>query len=242
MQSAVPEFDGPKLGNEVKADVHDVRRDKTKVDQSAGLSGTMEIERPRYGGITAGATAGKAQEHQASGQVAGSQTRPRSPIPTADQAGLDADLAAKMAEQEAALAGVKAEVVDWIQTVSGAPMGDASFAEWLHDGKVLCALINAIKPGAIPKVNESTLAFKQMENITYFMNAARDMGVPESSMFGTPDLYEEKNIGSVIQCIYTLGGAVQVNVPEFTGPKLGPPLTTPVFGQETKFGIGHGPE
>nr|ABV22340.1 calponin domain-containing protein [Noctiluca scintillans] len=226
VQSAVPEFDGPKLGNEVKAEVHDVRRDKTKVDQSAGLSGTMEIERPRYGGVTAGATAGKPQEHQAAGQVAGSQTRPRSPIPTADHAGLDADLAAKMAEKEAALAGVKAEVVDWIQTVSGSSIGDASFAEWLHDGKVLCALINAIKPGAIPKVNQSTLAFKQMENITYFMNAARDMGVPESSMFGTPDLYEEKNIGSVIQCIYTLGGAVQVNVPEFTGPKLGTPLHT----------------
>merc|ERR1712107_340059 len=102
-----------------------------------------------------------------------------SPIPTADHAGLDADLAAKMAE-----------VVDWIQTVSGSSIGDASFAEWLHDGKVLFALINAIKPGAIPKVNQSTLAFKQMENITYFMNAARDMGVPESSMFGTPDLYE----------------------------------------------------
>merc|ERR1712135_98421 len=120
-------------------------------------------------------------EHQAAGQVAGSQTRPRSPIPTADHAGLDADLAVKMAEKEAALAGVKAEVVDWIQTVSGSSIGDASFAEWLHDGKVLCALINAIKPGAIPKVNQS---------------------------------------------IYPLGGAVQVNVPEFTGPKLGTPLHT----------------
>ena len=55
---AVPEVDGPKLGNEVKAEIHDVRRDKTKVNQSAGLSGTIEVE------------------HQAAGQVAGSQTRP----------------------------------------------------------------------------------------------------------------------------------------------------------------------
>ena len=121
-------FDGPKLGMEVEAEVHDVRPDEMEVDQSAGLSGTMEIERPRYGGVTAGATARKPQEHQAAGQVAGSQTRPRSPIPTADHAGLDADLAAKMAEKEAALGGVKAEVVDWIQTVSRGFMTGRFFA------------------------------------------------------------------------------------------------------------------
>ena len=147
------------------------------------------------------------------GQEAGSQTRPRSLFPTADMA-------------ETALYEVKAEVVDWIQTVSGSNKGDASVAEWLHDGKVLCALINAIRPGAIPKVNESTSAFEQRENVTYFLSAARDMGVPESYMCGTPALCEEMNIGSVVQCIYALGGAVQVNVPEFMGPKLGTPLTT----------------
>ena len=66
VQSAVPEFDGPKLGNEAEAEAHDVRRDKTKVNQSAGISGTMEVERPRY----------------AAWQAAGSQARPRSSIPT----------------------------------------------------------------------------------------------------------------------------------------------------------------
>ena len=37
MQSAVHEFDGPKLGNEVKAEMYDVRRAKTNASQSAGL-------------------------------------------------------------------------------------------------------------------------------------------------------------------------------------------------------------
>ena len=138
------------------------------VNQSAVLAGTMEIERPSYGGITSGANA---EIPLIKWQEAGSQTRPRSPFPTADMA-------------ETALYEVKAEVVDWIQTVSGSNKGDASVAEWLHDGKVLCALINAIRPGAIPKVNESTSAFEQRENITYFLSAARDMGVPESSMCG----------------------------------------------------------
>ena len=64
-QSAVLEFDGPKLRMEVEAEVPDVRPDETEANQSAGLSGTMEIERSRYRGIAAGATAGKPQEHQA---------------------------------------------------------------------------------------------------------------------------------------------------------------------------------
>ena len=277
---AVPEFDGFKLGNDVKAEAHDVRRDhavqnavsvcggpklRNEVEaeaQSADRVGTVEIERRRY----------------AAGQAAGRQVRPTSPIRFATA--LDADLAVKMAEkaentthftnavrdegvpesstcvgalrvdqvagfsrtmeierpryggitpganaeipfvrqmagQEAG--SLKAEVVDWIQTVSGFSKGDASIAEWLHDGRVLCALINAIRPGAIPKVNEPTSAFDQKESITYFWSAARDMGVLESSMCGTPALGEE-NIGSVVQRIYALGGAVQVNVPGSMGP------------------------
>ena len=37
--------------------------DKTKANHSAGLSGTMEVERPRYRVITTGSTAGK-RKHQ----------------------------------------------------------------------------------------------------------------------------------------------------------------------------------
>ena len=151
VQSAVPGLVDLKLRHEVEAEALDVRRDKAKVDQSAGILGAKEIERLRY----------------VAGQAAGSQARPRSAILT--PAGLDADVAVKMGEKEAALAGMKTGVVDWIQTVSWFPVSDASFATWLHDGKVLCALVNAIRP------NESTLALKQMENITYFMDAARDM-------------------------------------------------------------------
>ena len=88
MQSAVPDFDGLELGNEVEAEIHDVRRDRTKVKQSVSLSGTTEVE------------------HQAAGQDAGSQTRPKSPVLAV--AGLDAGWAVKTASNQAALAGVKA--------------------------------------------------------------------------------------------------------------------------------------
>merc|ERR1711870_63085 len=67
--------------------------------------------------------------------------------------------------------------------------------DWLKSGVVLCNLANQVKPGSIAKINSSTMPFKQMENIKYFMDFARRVGVPESSMFGTPDLYEDKNMG-----------------------------------------------
>ena len=52
-------YDGLKLGNEVKAEIHDVRRDKTRSDQLAGLPGTMDIERLRYRSSAAGAGCGE---------------------------------------------------------------------------------------------------------------------------------------------------------------------------------------
>ena len=77
MRNAMPEVDSLKLGNEVKAAIHEVRCDKTKSDQSAGLSGRLEIECLRNRGITAGATARKPQEHQAGAERLSRCRRPR---------------------------------------------------------------------------------------------------------------------------------------------------------------------
>merc|ERR1712083_234037 len=138
----------------------------------------------------------------------------------ADVAGLDADMKAKQAAKFDT--ELEQQVVDWIQAVTGETKVEGeSTHEWLKSGIVLCKLVNAIQPGTIAKINMGAFPFKQMENITFFMNAARKLGVAESSMFGTPSLYEDKNMGSVIACIYAYGGVVQTNVPSFTGPKLG---------------------
>ena len=49
-----------------------------------------------------------------------------------------------------------------ITSLSGKPQGDATFADWLKDGSVICEAMNALKPGAIKKINASKMAFKQM--------------------------------------------------------------------------------
>ena len=51
-------------------------------------------------------------------------------------------------------------------------------------------------------------------------------GVPESFVFGTPDRYEEKDIGFVIQFMCKLGGMAQVIDPELPERVLDAPQTT----------------
>lgn len=133
--------------------------------------------------------------------------------------GLDADLAAKQAAAHDP--ELEKQVCDWVAAVTGKPQGDASMADWLHDGQVLCAVANAVKPGSVKKVNTSAMVFKQRENITYFQKFCRDCGVPEIAMFGTDDLFDAKNMNSVTKTINMLGGCIQTHVPEFSGPKLG---------------------
>ena len=41
------------------------------------------------------------------------------------------------------------------QVTKESPAPAQSFADWLRDGRVLCALANAIRPGVVPKVNDS---------------------------------------------------------------------------------------
>ena len=52
--------------------------------------------------------------------------------------------------------------------------------------------------------------------------ACREIGVSEHDLFETVDLYEEKDLNVVVQCIFALGRTVQARVPEYTGPVLGP--------------------
>ena len=133
--------------------------------------------------------------------------------------GLDAALAQKAAQKYDPV--LEQEAAGWITAITGIdrPAG-SSFALWLRDGVVLCSLANHIKPNSISKVNASTMPFKQMENITAFLRICRSsMGVSEHDLFETVDLYEEKDMNSVVRCIHALGRSVQSF---YSGPSLGP--------------------
>lgn len=154
--------------------------------------------------------------------------------------GLDAELQAKAAAKYDANA--EEEAAHWIQAITGTEVvGD--FFGALCTGEVLCHLMNAIRPGTVPKVNEAGMPFKERENISNFLRACRSLGVQEYALFSTDDLYEKKDLNSVVRCVHALGGALPRSVPEFAGPHLGVADTSKAkrdqkreFGQVTQTG------
>lgn len=101
------------------------------------------------------------------------------------------------------------ECLEWIRVITGEPdntSGDMdNFYEVLKDGTVLCKLANTLKPGIVKKINESKMAFKCMENINAFLEAAKQFGVPAQETFQTVDLWERQNLNSVVICLQSLG-------------------------------------
>jgi hypothetical protein len=54
----------------------------------------------------------------------------------------------------------------------------------------------------VPEVNVgSKIAFKHVENLTWFQEGARRLGVPESNLFSHSDLREGKDPLQVLQCV-----------------------------------------
>jgi len=112
-------------------------------------------------------------------------------------------------------------VRDWLEEVSGEKSGEEDLADWLHDGQLLCKVANTLQSGICPRINTSVMPFKQMENVSAFIQACRKLGVLEKDVFSTVDLYEKKNMKAVCQCIYSLGSVVRTSAPSFNGPYLG---------------------
>lgn len=57
--------------------------------------------------------------------------------------------------------------------------------------QVLCELINSLcKEKPVKKIQSSSMAFKQMEQVSQFLNAAERYGVIKTDMFQTVDLWE----------------------------------------------------
>ncbi|KFP27808.1 Transgelin-2, partial [Colius striatus] len=66
-------------------------------------------------------------------------------------------------------------------------------------GQVLCRLINSLHPrgqGPVAKIQASAMAFKQMEQISQFLQAAERYGIAATDIFQTVDLWEGKRLGS----------------------------------------------
>ena len=68
-----------------------------------------------------------------------------------------------------------------------------------------------IRPDLLPKFSTSDVAAKQRENVGLFNAACAKMGVPETDLFQTIDLFEQKDPVAVANCLSRLGGIVSAN-------------------------------
>ncbi|XP_031553113.1 myophilin-like [Actinia tenebrosa] len=137
--------------------------------------------------------------------------------------GMSAEAARKIAGKYSDEQEEEARV--WIEAVLGeecfgGETGAENVQRRLKDGKILARL--AIKLGAKFKVNEQSMPFKQMENISNFLSFIENtLGVAAVDLFQTADLYDNQNMAQVVSCIHAVGrksNAKGLNVPQL-GPK-----------------------
>jgi hypothetical protein len=126
---------------------------------------------------------------------------------------------------------------------------DEDLHKSLRSGVILCYLMLEIEERSIPRIQENTDAmFKLKENVSFFLSAVRDYGVPIQKLFHSNDL-EGNNMVQVVECIAALAAIAQsknfrtplVVVPEageFTDAnilkKLTPPQLTSLNNQLKK--------
>ncbi|XP_028565786.1 transgelin-2 [Podarcis muralis] len=130
-------------------------------------------------------------------------------------------------------------LIQWIVAQCGPEVGQPqpgkkNFQEWLKDGTVLCHLINSLCPKGqklVAKIQSSSMAFKQMEQISQFLRAAEQYGIQATDIFQTVDLWEAKHMASVQRTLMNLGGLA---VSKGDGLFVGDPNWFPKKSQENR--------
>lgn len=133
---------------------------------------------------------------------------------------LDRDVQAKISAKYSS--EQENEVLMWIRAVLGYEIVGDSLTTALKSGKELCDLFNNVF-GSLETIsaNKRNLAFFQRENISKYLEACRSIGMNPVDLFDCQDLYDGKNIVSVINHFYSLSGFAQVRVVDFKGPYIG---------------------
>jgi len=112
---------------------------------------------------------------------------------------------------------IEKEVREFLTGVTGETIGD--FHEDMKSGEFLCRLINKIRPESVRGISASKMPFKMMENTGKYLTAVEKLGMPPIDLFQTVDLFEKKNMTSVLNHLYSLGRFVH-KVPGYSGPVI----------------------
>lgn len=108
---------------------------------------------------------------------------------------------------------------NWIEAVVGQKFPSDDFQQSLKNGVFLCKLINQIQPNIVKKINNAPSDFAQRENVSLFIKACKELGLRDTQVFDTNDLFEAKRIRNVAIALYWLGRAAR-GIPGYKGPHL----------------------
>ena len=116
--------------------------------------------------------------------------------------GLDHDIQQRLlAKQDPAK---QAACQRWLEQLTHTTFpGD--FQQSLKSGVILCQAVNTVWPNSIAKINSGSMPFVQRENLVAYINACKQRGMRETDLFMSDDLYEGKNLVSVVDNICALG-------------------------------------
>lgn len=116
------------------------------------------------------------------------------------------------------LAEHKSEILDWIEAVSGKKVPrDLPFEEVLRDGVILCNMMNKLLPGCVKHVTVTAGG----HNLSHFLQAMKEFGVPGDDIFHTDDLLEATNIKRVVDSLTALAKLASTK-PDYKGPQMNP--------------------
>ncbi|KAJ6539341.1 ras GTPase-activating protein [Mycena capillaripes] len=134
-------------------------------------------------------------------------TAPTSPLPSVRLTrGLWADTQRHLIQAYEYLCHV-GEAQQWIEGCLNEELefGVVELEDGLRNGVVLAKLVRVFRPNAVKKIWDAPkLDFRHSDNINYFFNFVREIGLPEGFIFELTDLYEKKNLPKVIYCIHAL--------------------------------------
>eukprot|EP01121_Diplochlamys_sp_Union-15-3_P006989 TRINITY_DN1757_c0_g2_i1.p1 TRINITY_DN1757_c0_g2~~TRINITY_DN1757_c0_g2_i1.p1 ORF type:complete len:230 (-),score=47.21 TRINITY_DN1757_c0_g2_i1:66-686(-) len=109
----------------------------------------------------------------------------------------------------------------WIEAVLQTKF-PSNFQASLKDGVILCQLANVLRPNSVRKFDTGSnlKPFKMMENINAFLKACVALGLHQNDCFVTVDLYEGKNMNTVLDTLQLLAKHATKSITGYKGPNL----------------------
>eukprot|EP01121_Diplochlamys_sp_Union-15-3_P006988 TRINITY_DN1757_c0_g1_i1.p1 TRINITY_DN1757_c0_g1~~TRINITY_DN1757_c0_g1_i1.p1 ORF type:complete len:227 (-),score=46.08 TRINITY_DN1757_c0_g1_i1:82-693(-) len=115
---------------------------------------------------------------------------------------------------------LESAIQKWIEAVLQIKF-PSNFQASLKDGVILCKLANALRPNSVRKFDTGTnlKPFRMMENINAFLKACVALGLHQNDCFVTVDLYEGKNMNTVLDTLQLLAKHAK-SMTGYKGPNL----------------------